>query len=163
MHLHARRQPCLSSGGIAAVLLCALCVWDARAGGYWYRDYYPYDAQEYHERQRLRQDMRRLREDMRRQHRRLEEQARLQQEQTRLLRQQQSAQQRIMAMQACYYRFDAGLELCEDLFDSASSEYAACSEKVVEKNPGCAGDLARPSFQGVRPLENRDYEIGSTH
>ena len=42
-----------------------------------------------------------------------------------------------------YYRFNAGLDLCEDLFDAASTEYAACREKVVEKNPGCAGDIAR--------------------
>ncbi len=131
--------------GIAVMLLCALCARDVQAGGYPYRDYYPYDAHGYHERQRLRQDMHRLREELRRQHRRLEAQSRLQQEQTRLLRQQQSASQRVTAMQACYYRFDAGMELCEDLFASASTEYAACREKVMEKNPGCAGDLARPA------------------
>ncbi len=144
MHRRARRQLGLTLSGIAAVLWCAMSVWDARAGGYWYRDHYPYGVYGYHERQRLRQDMHRLREDMRRQHKRLEEQGRLQQEQTRFLRQQQSAQQRVTAMQACYYRFDAGLELCGDLFDSTTPDYIACREKVVEKNPGCAGDLARP-------------------
>ncbi len=86
--------------GIAVMLLCALCARDVQAGGYPYRDYYPYDAHGYHERQRLRQDMHRLREELRRQHRRLEAQSRLQQEQTRLLRQQQSASQRVTAMQA---------------------------------------------------------------
>ena len=145
MYLRPKRQHYRPASNIAAVLLFTLCAWDAQGGGYYYGDYYPYDGHGYHERQALRQDMYRLREDMRRQHRRLEEQARLQQEQTRLLRQQQSAQQRVMAMQACYYRFDAGLELCGDLFDSASPDYAACRERVVEKNPGCAGGLARPA------------------
>ena len=85
-----------------------------------------------------------MRAQMQHQQKKLDEQVRLQKEQTRLLREQQSAQHRVTAMQACYYRFDAGLDLCEDLFDRKSTEYAACRKKVVEKNPGCTSDVARP-------------------
>lgn len=148
-HRVQRKMPRLP-GGIVAVLLCVACTSGAQAEnyryGYPYRHHYPYDNYEFHDKYRLRQDMNRLREQMQRQQKQLKEQVRLQQEQTRLLRQGQSAQHQATAMQACYYRFNAGLDLCEDLFDAASAEYAACRAKVVEKNPGCAGDIARPAF-----------------
>jgi len=150
MHRNAWQKTPRLLEGIVAVLLCAACTSGAQADnyrhGYSYRHHYPYDIYVSHDKYRLRQDMNRLREQMQRQQKQLGEQVRLQQEQTRLLRQQQSAQHRVTAMQACYYRFNAGLDLCEDLFDAASKEYAACHEKVVEKNPGCTGDIARPAF-----------------
>ena len=134
-------------GDIIAVLLCAACFSSTQAEDYkYYRYGYPY--RDYHpdKRYELRQDMNRLRAQINRQEKQLKAQIRLQQEQTRLLRQQASAQHRVTAMQACFYRFNAGLDLCEDLFDAASIEYAACLEKVMEKNPGCAEDIPRPAF-----------------
>ena len=102
--------------------------------GYHYPDYQP----------GLRRDMKRLREQMHGQQRRMEEQVRLQEEQNRFLRQQVTEQQRVTGLQACFYRFDAGLDLCEDLFDLTSPEYAECRDIVVEKNPSCSGDIAIP-------------------
>lgn len=143
-------QDAATSGRIFVVLLCAACGSGAYAGDYRYahphRHHYPYENFELHDRYRVCQDMTRLREQMRRQQRQLEQQSRLQQEQTRILRQQGSAQHRVTATQACCYRFNAGLDLCENLFDLASKEYAACREKVVEKNAGCARDITRPAY-----------------
>jgi hypothetical protein len=129
--------------GILLALLCAFCASTALAQDYWYRYPHEYGNPYFGRDLLLQQDMIRLREDMRRQQRQIEEQTRLQEEQTRLLRQQGSIQHRVTGMQACYYRFDAGLDLCEDLFDQASAEYAACLEKVVENNPACAPDISR--------------------
>ena len=129
--------------GFVALLLCTLWGSTALAQDYWYRyshDYgYPYFGRDL----MLQQDMTRMRKDMRRQQRQIKEQTRLQEEQTRLLRQQGASQHRVTAMQACYYRYDAGMDLCEDLFDKGSAENAACLEKVVEKNPACAPDISR--------------------
>ena len=86
-------------------------------------------------------------DQMQRQQRQLDAQTRLQEEQTRLLRQQQSAQQQVTARQACYYRYDGGLDLCDRLFDAASRKHAACVETVIEMNPGCARDIARPAIE----------------
>jgi len=133
---------------IVAALFSVVCFSGAQAGDYkHYRHDYPYRYDYTEDRHRLRQDVTRLRGQMRNQQRQLKEQLRLQQEQTRLLRQQASAQHQVTAMQACYYRFEAGLDLCEDLFDAASKEYVACRAKVVEKNPGCAGDIASPALK----------------
>lgn len=135
----------IPKAGFIAVLLCIPWGSTVLAQDYWYRYPYYYDyGQPYVGRDLLlQQDVTRLREDMRRQQRQIEEQTRLQEEQTRLLRQQGSTQHRVSAMQACYYRYDAGLDLCEDLFDKASAEYAACLEKVVASNPACAPDINR--------------------
>jgi len=137
--------------GVIAVLLCTPWGSIALAQDYRYRYPHYYDhGRPYVGRDlMLQQDMTRLREDMRRQQRQIEQQTRLQEEQTRLLRQQGSTQHRVTAMQACYYRYDAGLDLCEDLFDKASAAYAACLEKVMEKNPACAPDISR-SASGPR-------------
>ena len=133
------------SGLAAVIVLCTLCAGAAYADKQRYkRHYQPYRDYYPEERFELRQDMRRLRDQIERQQRQIERQVRLQQEQTRLLRQQASTRNRLSAMQACYYRLNAGLDLCEDLFDTATKEYAACLEKVGEKNPGCAGDAIRP-------------------
>jgi len=107
--------------GFVALLLCTLWGSTALAQDYWYRyshDYgYPYFGRDL----MLQQDMTRMRKDMRRQQRQIKEQTRLQEEQTRLLRQQGASQHRVTAMQACYYRYDAGMDLCEDLFDKGSA------------------------------------------
>ena len=138
-------------GCIVAITLCAACTSGAQAEdyryGYPYRHYYPYDSYGLYDDFGLRQDINRLGKQMKHQQRVLREQVRQQDEQTRLLRQQQSAQDRVTAMQACYYRFNGSLDLCEALFDAASKEYAACVEKVVEMNPGCARDITRPAFR----------------
>ena len=42
-----------------------------------------------------------------------------------------------------HYRYAAGIETCADLFDTGSVELAACNERVRERNPGCADDVAR--------------------
>jgi uncharacterized protein HemX len=150
---HEMRQDTLRTpprlvGGIAVILLCAACITGTQAAdyrfGYPNRHYYPNDIDGLHDNFGLRQDMNRLSDQMQRQQRQLQEQVRQQQEQTRLLRQQQSAQQQLTAMQACYYRFNGGLDLCDRLFDAASKKHAACVETAVEMNPGCAGDIARP-------------------
>jgi hypothetical protein len=138
--------------GVFAVLLFISWCSVVLAQDYRYRYPYYYDyGQPYVGRDLLlQQDVTRLREDMRRQQRQIEEQTRLQEEQTRLLRQQGSTQHRVTAMQACYYRYDAGLDLCEDLFDKTSAEYAACLEKVVASNPACAPDISRAASRGSR-------------
>jgi hypothetical protein len=146
MHQYARQKTRRLLVGLNALLLCGACSLNAQAQdpryyGYGFADSFHYPGYGHG----LRQDMDRLREQMHRQQRQLEEQVRMQQEQTRLLRQQLSAQQQVTAMQACYYRFNAGLDLCEDLFNAASVELAACREKVAERNPGCAGEITRPA------------------
>lgn len=136
----ATARPSLSATAI--VLFCTLCVLNVQAADYRFgnpnRLYYPDGYYGPGSNFELRQDMKHLDDQMRRQQRQLQEQARQQQEQTQLLRQQQSAQQRLTAMQACYYRLNGGLDLCERLFDAASEENAACIETVNELNPGCA-------------------------
>jgi hypothetical protein len=134
-------------GGVGVVLLCAAYITVTQAADYRYgypdKHYFPNDTDGLHDNFRLRRDMNRLNDQMQRQQRQLQEQVRQQQEQTRLLRQQQSAQQQLTAMQACYYRFNGGLDLCDRLFDVASKEHAACVETAVEMNPGCAEDISR--------------------
>lgn len=102
---------------------------------------YPYPSLFPEDRQELRNDMGRLRRQLQRQERQLEQQYQLQQEQYRLMRREASADRRVSAIQACYYRLQAGLELCDDLFDTVSAEIAACRKLVVEKNPACARDV----------------------
>ncbi len=125
---------------IALVLAAWAC--GASAAGYYYGPRYGYDYQD--DAPAVRQDLDRLRRQMQQQQRQNEEQLRLQEEQLRLLQQQQSVQQRITAMQACYYRFNAGLDLCEDLFEAESPQHAVCVYKVMEHNPACAQDLMTP-------------------
>ena len=85
-----------------------------------------------------------LGDQMKRQQRQLDEQIRQQQEQTRLLKQQQSGQLRITGRQACYYRTEGGLDLCDRLFGATSTKNAACVETVKEMNSGCAEHFAWP-------------------
>jgi hypothetical protein len=129
--------------GLTVLVLAAGHVPDTSAGGYNYygRPYgyrYPDDPLE------LSRDMAGLRDQMRRQQMQLQKQIRLQEEQIRLLKAQVSAQHQLTAMQACYYRLNAGMDTCEDLFVAGSGELRSCREKVIERNPGCARDVARP-------------------
>ena len=136
---------------IGAALVFAACVPVTQAGGYGsgYSDgyYSPHDAYGFHENYRLRREMNDLNDQVRRQQRLLDEQVRQQKQQTQLLRQQKSAIRRDTARQACYYRLEGGLDLCDRLFDAASQEHAACVETVEEMNPGCAADLAGPAIR----------------
>lgn len=136
-------------GGMIAVLLCAACIKGAQAGDYRFgypdRYYYPNSYYGLRDNFGIQQDMNRLGDQMKRQQRQLDEQVREQQEQSRLLRQQQSARQRLTAMQACHYRFNGGLDLCDRLFDAATKKHAACVDTAKEINPGCAVDIARPA------------------
>jgi hypothetical protein len=150
---HKMRQTALQTlsglfGGIIVILFCAACIKEVRAADYRFGDpnrhYYPNDIDRLHDNSGLRRDMNRLSDQMQRQQRQLQQQVRQQQEQTRLLRQQQSAQQQLTAMQACYYRFNGGLDLCDRLFDATSKKHAACVQTAVEINPGCADDIAKP-------------------
>lgn len=111
------------------------------AGSY----YYPYGGQAIYDNFRLRREMDRVGDQIQRQQRQLDEQTRLQQEQSRLLRQQQAAQQQVTARQACYYRYDGGLDLCDRLFEAGSRRHGACVETVAEMNPGCAAEIAMPA------------------
>ena len=135
-------------GGISAILFCAACVPGAKAAeyrfGYSNSYYYPYGGYGAHENFRLRREIDHLGDEVQSQQRLLDEQIRQQQEQTQLLRKQQSAQRRTSARQACYYRLDGGLDLCDRLFDTASKKHAACVETVKEMNSGCSEDIARP-------------------
>jgi len=129
---------------IAVVLFGTACALDALAADYRFgypNRYYPDGYYGLRNGLGLRQDMKHIDDQMRQQQWQLEEQTRQQQEQTRLLRQQQSAQQRLTATQACYYRSDGGLDLCDRLFDAASEKHTACIETVKEINPGCATPL----------------------
>lgn len=143
---------CLKSTFI--MLLLAAGIASAQAGdyrfGYSSNYHYPYSGYGIHDSLRLRQEMKHIGEQMQRQQRQLDEQFRQQQEQTLLLRQQQSTQQQVTAMQACYYRFNGGLDLCDRLFEPKSAKHAACAETVVEMNPGCAADLAGPAIEPGR-------------
>lgn len=86
----------------------------------------------------LRNELARLRDQLRANQRQLEEQIRLQREQIRLLRQQIAAGHQVSAMQACYYRVDAGIETCGGLFEAGTAELDACRASVLEKNAACA-------------------------
>ena len=141
-----RRLMVAALGGLAAVVLFAAPLPDASAGGYYYGRPYGYGYPD--DRFALSRDMARLRDQMRQQQRQLQEQIRLQEEQLRLLREQASAQHQVTAMQACYYRLSAGMETCEDLFAVGSTELRSCRDKVLERNPGCARDVARPEPSG---------------
>ena len=127
-------------GIVVALLLQVTSVFDVHAGDY--RFGYPGTYLYPNDYFGFRQDINELEEKMRYQQRVIKEQTQQQQEQTRLLRQQQTAQHQITAMQACYYRFNGGLDVCDSLFDGLSREHAACVAKAGELNPGCATDIA---------------------
>lgn len=133
-------------GRIGTMLFAAAFFLGAEASqfkfGYSNSHYYPYG---FHDNFRLRREIDHLGDQVKRQQRRLNEQNRLQREQTRLLKQQQSNQLQTTGRQACYYRLDGGLDLCDRLFGSASTEHAACIETAKEINAGCAEDLMRPA------------------
>lgn len=137
--------------GIGVMLVCVTSVSTAHAADYRYgysNSYrYPYSGYGVHENFRLQKKIDRMVDQMRRQQKALDD---LQEEQARLLRQQQSAQHRVTAKQACYYRYDGGLDLCDRLFDTTSREHAACAETVVDMNPGCAEDIARSTTKSGR-------------
>jgi hypothetical protein len=140
MRQNANQRTVQLSGAIVALLLLGVCISDVQAWDY--RFGYPgiyFHPNDYFG---FRQDINELEEKMRYQQRVIEEQTQQQQEQTRLLRQQQTTRHQITAMQACYYRFNGGLDLCDSLFDALSREHAACVAKAVELNPGCATDIA---------------------
>jgi hypothetical protein len=134
---------------MGAALVCAAYLPTAQAGdprfGYSSSYYAPYGGFGVYDNFRLRREMDRVDDQMKRQQRQLDEQTRLQQEQNRLLRQQQATQQQITARQACYYRYEGGLDLCDRLFDATSKKHTACVEAAVELNPGCAADFAMPA------------------
>lgn len=140
--------------GISAMLVCVACIPTAQAKdyrfGYSNSYHYPYGSYGIHENFRLQREMNHMGDEMRRQQRKLDGQTRLQQEQIHLLRQQRSAQQRVTARQACYYRYDGGLDLCDSLFAATSKKHAACVETVAEINPGCAEDIARSTTKPGR-------------
>ncbi len=132
--------------GIALTLFCFAFVPTSTAERYvpiYPYGYYPYDSFGYSNNFGLRQDVNRLNKQLQQQQRKLREQNRQQEEQTRLLRQQQASQQQFTAMQACYYRYQGGLDICENLFDAESREYSACFKKAIELNPGCSAEFAR--------------------
>lgn len=129
--------------GVTALVLAAAYAPQAGAGGYYYYGS-PYGYAYPDGPLELSRDMARLRDQMRRQQMQLQEQIRLQEEQIRLLRAQVTAQHQMTALQACYYRLNAGMDTCGDLFAAGSGELRACREKVVARNPGCARDVARP-------------------
>ena len=140
--------------GISAMLVCMACMPIAQAEdyrfGYSTSYHYPYGSYGAHENFRLQREINHMGDEMRRQQRKLDQQTRLQQEQTRLLKQQQSARQRVTARQACYYRYDGGLDLCDRLFSATSKKHAACVETVAEINSGCAEDIARSTIKSGR-------------
>ena len=136
------------SGSIRLILMCAACLPGAAAAdyrfGYSNSFYYPYGAYGAHDSLRFQRQIDHLNDQMQRQQRTLDEQSRRQQQQTQLLRQQQSAQQQFTARQACHYRLDGGLELCDRLFGSASKTHAECVETAKEMNFGCVADTEVP-------------------
>ncbi len=145
MQTDIRQESPRRSGGIGKMLILAAFVQAAEAAdyrfGYSNSYYYPYGV---HENFRLRREIDHLGEQMKRQQRQLDEQMRHQVEQTRLLKQQQSEQLRITGRQACYYRTNGSLDLCDRLFSGTSTKHAACVKTVKEMNSGCAEDFSWP-------------------
>ena len=133
-------------GCLTAIVLLLGALPDASAGGYYSGRPYGYSYPD--DRFGLSRDIARLREQLRQQQLQLREQIRLQDQQIRLLRAQASAQHQVTAMQACYYRLSAGIETCEDLFAVGSMELQSCTDKVTERNAGCARNVARPESSG---------------
>ncbi len=132
----------LTAWRLAICLVGTLCCLEVRADAFGYSGHaYPYSRISPDYPPGLHQEVDRLREQMRRQERQLAEQARMQREQARLMRNQSVRRQQVSAMQACYYRLDAGLDLCDDLFAARSQEHTACHAKVTQKNPACARDV----------------------
>lgn len=135
-------------GALVAVLACTAQAPAAQAAdyGFAYRDgcCYPYGGYGLYRDPGLRDDMNRMTDQLQRQQRQLDEQTRQQQDQARLLREQQSRQLQLTGMQACYYRFNGALDLCDRLFDNATGDHATCVEAAVELNPGCAPTERRP-------------------
>ena len=136
-------------GLFIAVLLCTAQAPAVRAAdyGFAYRDgcCYPYSGYGLYRDPGLREDVNRMTDQLQRQQRQLDEQMRQQQDQARLLREQQSRQLQLTGMQACYYRFNGALDLCDKLFDKSTGDHAACVEVAVELNPGCAPTEPRPA------------------
>ena len=151
MHRERRQRPFRRLAGIGLLLGCVALLSDAQALDYrfgYHNSYrYPYSGFGTHENLRLRREVYDLGDKVQRQQRQLDEQIRLQQEQNRVLRQQRSTGQQFTARQACYYRFDGGLDLCDRLFDGKSKKHAACVDTVKEINPGCAEEVAGPTSQ----------------
>ena len=131
---------------VVALLVSASCSEHAIGEGIRYS--YPYGYYHRYDGYDVRRDVKRLRTQIRSQQRQLKEQADLQQEQSRIMRQQDALQRQVTQRQACYYRYDAGIDLCEDLFEPYSTELAACRNKVAQKNPGCAADILRAETEG---------------
>ena len=151
MHRNKRRKSTRRSVGVSLLLACAACIPEGHSAdyrfGYSHGFNHLYGKHGIHDHFRLRRELDQLDEQMRRQQRQLDRQMRQQQEQTRLLREQQSARHRLTARQACHYRLNGGLDLCDRLFDTASEKQAACVETVMEMNPGCAPDTAEPAIK----------------
>lgn len=149
MRQHISSTAARSFGGMVAALLYVGCFSNTQAAdyrlGYPDRYFYPNAYYGLQNSFGLRRDMMRLDDQIQQQQWQLDEQTRQQQDQTRLIRQQQSTQQRVTAMQACYYRFNGGLDLCDRLFAKESEKHASCVEKVEELNSGCASDMSRPA------------------
>ena len=138
----------LQSGMVILLIGIGIGITSAQAReyrfGYSNSHYYPNSGYLYQDNFRLRRELGRIDEQMQRQQRQLDEQSRQQQEQTRLLRLQQSGQQQFSAMQACHYRLNGGLDVCDRLFKPKSDRHRGCVEAAMELNPGCAADATRP-------------------
>jgi hypothetical protein len=82
-------------------------------------------------------ELSRIRRELRSQRIRQSEQRRQRQEELNLLRQQAFDNHRVGARQACYYRSTGGFELCADLFNEGTAEFAECEAMVIRRNPSC--------------------------
>lgn len=83
-------------------------------------------------------ELSRIREELRAQRFRAVARGREQDAQINALRSQANASYQVSASQACYYRTVGGMELCEDLFETDSTDYARCAGLVKDRNPGCS-------------------------
>ena len=125
------------------IVIASLVVSTVAFGRDYYRGYavgpygYPY-GDPYFVSPRTELELSRIRQELRLQ--RLQESARSRERDAQInaLRGQANASYQVSAMQACYYRTVGGMELCEDLFEAGSTDYARCEVLVKERNPGCS-------------------------
>jgi hypothetical protein len=135
------REGCLDVSRTLLTVTAALVAAAGAVYGYDDRAYYPYAAPyryyAYPHRPHGDVELSRLRRDLRSQRMLETEQLRRQEKELELLRQQSFIDQQVTARQACYYRSTGGFELCGDLFENETQEFAACEALVVRRNPGC--------------------------
>ena len=123
---------------IASLVVCTVAFGRDYYRGYAFGPYgYPY-GDPYFVSPRTELELSRIREELRVQRLQAVVRGRERAAQINALRGQANASYQVSAGQACYYRTVGGMELCDDLFEAGSTDYARCEGLVQERNPGCS-------------------------